>query len=146
MIQHRDDSIFNSNAQALVNPVNCVGVMGAGLAREFSRRYPGMFRDYCVACKRGELQVGVPYVWTPLHGPIIVNLPTKYHWREKSMLEGIQIGLANLMDFVVGEGIQTIAIPAIGCGLGGLPWPSVRPEIERYFAPLSVVAYVYGPK
>lgn len=112
----------------LINPVNCVGVMGAGLALKFKKRYPSMYEEYIEKCKSKEIQLGKPYVHTV--GDIkIVSFPTKNHWRNKSKLEDIDNGLKNLAVQLKCNPPKMIAIPAIGCGLGGLNWNDVRPLI-----------------
>ncbi len=143
------DDLFQSTADALVNPVNCVGVMGKGLAAQFKRRYPANYREYAVACCRGEVRIGSMFTTTleaggrTLH---LVNFPTKGHWRDPSDLNFIRLGLADLQRVVDDRGIRSIAIPALGCGLGGLDWPAVRELIIAAFFVADVDAVLYPPQ
>lgn len=149
MIQLLQGDILRSNAQALVNTVNCVGFMGRGIALQFKRAFPENFRVYERACRHGELEPGrmLVYATGQLTGPkFIVNFPTKRHWRSKSRIEDIDAGLVALVADVQRLGIRSIAIPPLGCGLGGLDWREVRPRIERAFAPLTEVqVLIYEP-
>ena len=134
--------------EALVNPVNCLGVMGRGLALRFKQLYPENFRAYADACQRGEVRPGRMFVFeTGLDYPrYIVNFPTKAHWRDASRLEDIEAGLAALVKEVRNRGIRSIAIPALGCGLGGLEWDEVRPLLESALAEIADVrAVVFRP-
>ena len=134
--------------EALVNPVNCIGVMGRGLALRFKELYPDNFRAYAAACQRGEVQPGRMFVFeTGLDYPrYILNFPTKAHWRDASRLEDIEAGLAALAEEVRVRGIRSIAIPALGCGLGGLEWSEVRPKVKATLAGLAgVKAVVFCP-
>lgn len=146
-------NILDSGAAALVNPVNCVGVSGAGLAKAFALRYPRWAAAYKVAAKRGEIRIG--HVWrhaadVAFDAPLIYALPTKQHWREPSRLEDVAAGLRSLpADVVCGEFKPlSIAIPAVGCGLGGLDYRDVRPLIvaaaER-MERAGVTVYLYPP-
>jgi O-acetyl-ADP-ribose deacetylase (regulator of RNase III) len=141
MIEVTRGDLLAADADALVNPVNCVGVMGKGLAAQFKSAYPANFRAYAAACKRSELAPGrMLVVETGTTKPRwIVNFPTKRHWRDKSLLEDIDAGLAALVADVRRLDMTSIAIPPLGCGLGGLDWADVRPRIERAFASLPDV-------
>ena len=121
--------IFQEDADALVNPVNCVGVAGRGLAREFRERYAENHMTYRDACLRGEVQPGRMLVHeTGQDSPrFIVNFPTKRHWRDGSSLEDIELGLKALQQEVMWRGIRTLAVPALGCGLGELRWAEALP-------------------
>ena len=149
MIQYVTGDIFNSNVQALVNPVNTVGVMGKGLALQFKKKYPDNFKEYAKACKNGELTIGKMFVYTENqlnNKKIIINFPTKISWREKNKLEYIIEGLKNLYVTVKRLNIYSIAIPPLGCGLGGLLWEDVKKEIEKVFINDSeIIAFVYIP-
>lgn len=118
--------IFDSDADVLVNPVNCVGVMGAGLAKEFKRRFPGMFLEYERACINGKLVLGTPRWHIAGGSPVwVVSFPTKYDWREKSSMQSIVNGLLALGDQILElaehrRSINKIALPLLGAGLGGL--------------------------
>ncbi len=134
MIRYRTGDILDEDAEALVNTVNCVGVMGRGLALQFKKAWPDNFRAYAAACRRHEVRPGRMFVYdtghvTPPH--YIINFPTKRHWRDKSRIEDIEAGLAALVTEVHSRGIRSIAVPALGAGLGGLTWLEVRPRIEH---------------
>ena len=135
------DSIFESDSEAIVNPVNCVGVSGAGLAKQFAQRYPKNDRLYREACKDNRVQPGRGLITeTCRQSPrFIVNFPTKRHWRDRSRLSDIQLGLRNLHRELLRRDIRSIALPALGAGLGGLPWPDVRDLIEREFGNQSAI-------
>lgn len=142
MIRYSNTSIFSTNTEALVNPVNCVGTMGKGLALAFSRRYPKMIDGYREACKSGDLQVGKCWTW---HGPrTIVCLPTKRHWMEQSTMDYVQRGLVSLVAVIIGREIQSVAVPMLGCGLGGLRWPEVRPLIVGALEPVDCDVVILG--
>ena len=132
-VSYTDSSIFETDAEAIVNPVNCVGVSGAGLAKEFARHYPENDRVYREACKEGRVMPGRGVITeTGIDGPVyIVNFPTKRHWRDESRLSDIELGLGNLRRELLRRRIRSIALPALGAGLGGLGWPEVRELIER---------------
>ena len=139
MIRFAKGNIFDSGCEALVNPVNCVGVMGKGLALQFKQRFPANFASYAQACRTGELVPGFVHTFhTGLPQPSrIVNFPTKRHWRDPSRLDDIADALHSLNIEVCIERIRSIAIPPLGCGLGGLPWPDVRALILRHMASLD---------
>ena len=137
-------NIFDEPVEALVNPVNLSGVMGAGLALRFKELYPGNVGAYVRACGTGRLRLGRVHVYeTGLpHPSFIINFPTKRHWLDPSRLEDIDAGLEALVSEVKWHHIQSIAVPALGCGLGGLRWEDVLPFIERAFARLPHVQTV----
>ncbi len=138
-------NILCADVEAIVNPVNCVGVMGRGLAAQFKRAYPANFTSYELACKRGEVAPGKMHVFATgqLTNPrYIVNFPTKRHWRDQSRIEDIEAGLTALVTEVSARGITSIAIPPLGCGLGGLDWSDVRPLIEQACARMPDVRTV----
>ena len=128
-------SIFDLDVEALVNPVNCVGVSGAGLAKEFALRYPDNDRLYKQACAYGRVTPGRGLITeTGTESPrYIVNFPTKRHWRNPSRIEDIETGLANLHRELRRRSIRSVAIPALGAGFGGLKWHKVRQLIDREF-------------
>ena len=131
-IELRSGDIFKADAEAIVNTVNCVGIMGRGIALQFKKAYPANFREYEAACKAGEVQPGRMFVhetgkFTPR---FIVNFPTKRHWKGKSRIEDVESGLLALADEIKARAIKSIAIPPLGAGLGGLDWDDVRPRIE----------------
>lgn len=142
MIELTTGDILEANAEALVNTVNCDGFMGRGIAAQFKRVFPTNFRAYEQACKRGEMQVGRMLITTThsdRNPKWIINFPTKRHWRNKSRLEDIEAGLVSLVDDIRRLDIRSIAIPPLGCGLGGLDWTDVRPRIERALGALPEV-------
>ncbi len=137
-IVHRHADLFTSRVVALVNPVNCVGVMGRGLALSFARQYPEILRPYKAACHSGDLRPGRVMIHRLAHrlscDPVyIIHFPTKRHWRDPSRIDDIQNGLHDLAARCDGGAISSIAVPPLGCGLGGLPWPAVRTLIQQSF-------------
>ena len=150
MIEYTSGDILQCEADALVNTVNCVGVMGRGIALQFKNVYPENFKAYEAACKREAVQPGRMFVFETgqLTLPrFIINFPTKRHWRGKSRIEDIDAGLVDLVNVIRDKGIRSIAIPPLGAGLGGLDWNEVRPRIERALAELAEVrVLVFEPK
>jgi len=150
MIEFTSGDILRSEAEALVNTVNCVGVMGRGIALQFKNAYPDNFKAYAAACRRGEVQPGRMFLFETGQLTLphyIVNFPTKRHWRGKSRMEDIVAGLTALAELIRTKGIRSIAIPPLGSGLGGLDWAEVRPRIEAGLRPLAgVQVFVYEPK
>ena len=149
MLRIISGNILASDAEALVNTVNCVGVMGRGVALQFKRAYPDNFKQYEKACKRGEVSPGRMLVVqnTELTGPrYIINFPTKRDWKSKSRIEDIELGLDALVEALRLRSIHSVAIPPLGCGLGGLDWKDVRPRIERAMSSLpDVEVILYEP-
>lgn len=149
MIEVTQGDILRANADAIVNTVNCVGFMGRGIAAQFKRAYPDNFRVYEAACKRGDVQPGRMLVYE-LAGEtlprFIINFPTKRHWRTNSRIDDISSGLRALIAEIGSRGIRSIAVPPLGCGLGGLDWADVRPLIETAFADVpDVRVLLYEP-
>ena len=116
MVKVLTGNLFESNAQTLVNTVNCVGVMGKGVALEFKKRFPDMFDDYEKRCQRHEVKLGRPYLYKRLVPPWILNFPTKDHWRSVASLEAIVEGLKYLLQHHKEWGITSMAVPPLGCG------------------------------
>jgi O-acetyl-ADP-ribose deacetylase (regulator of RNase III) len=149
MIRNAQGDILKAEAEALVNTVNCVGVMGRGIALQFRKAFPDNFKAYAAACKRGEVHPGRMFIveTEQLTGPrYIINFPTKRHWRGKSRMADIEAGLTALVGEVRTRRIRSIAIPPLGSGLGGLDWSEVRPLIERAFAALpEIEVLLYEP-
>ncbi len=152
MIKYMEQKdIFDSTADALVNPVNCVGTMGKGLAKQFKDRFPECVPPYEEACARESLTPGelmlVPTSDQPdFFGsarPAVILFPTKKHWRGKSQLKWIEAGLQHLKRSYRDWGIQSVAMPQIGCGLGGLNWEDVKRIIERLFSQEELLVYLY---
>lgn len=147
MIVERKGDILTTRAEALVNTVNCVGVMGKGLARQVREAFPEVDRAYREDCLRGCYQPGGVRAYKTMPGSFwIVNLATKNHWRHPSRIEWIRTGLKNLLDFIRQHQIKSVAIPPIGCGNGGLDWAEVKPLIlETFRGEEEVRVEVWGP-
>lgn len=137
--------LFASRAQTLVNAVNCVGVMGKGLALEFKKRFPQMFDDYVERCQRKQVRLGEPYVFRNQAGTIVVNFPTKGHWRLSSRLIDIELGLDYFVAHYADWGVSSVAFPALGCGNGGLDWAGVEPVMYGKLRDLPIPVEVYAP-
>src|SRR3989442_11662912 len=145
MIEYKKGDILQEDVEALVNTVNCVGIMGRGIALQFKNAYPENFEAYELACRREEVQPGRMFIFETgqLTNPkYIVNFPTKRHWRGKSRMEDIDAGLRSLAAVVRERSIRSIAIPPLGSGLGGLKWGDVRPHIEAAFRDLDDVRVI----
>ncbi|OPY88470.1 MAG: RNase III inhibitor [Syntrophus sp. PtaU1.Bin208] len=149
MIEFKRGDILREDVEALVNTVNCVGIMGRGIALQFKNAYPDNFKEYVIACKNGKLQPGRMFVHETgqLTNPRwIVNFPTKRHWRGKSRMEDIESGLKDLVETIRRIPIHSIAIPPLGSGLGGLNWAEVKPRIEAALRSLpDVHAVIFEP-
>ncbi|MDI6752079.1 MAG: macro domain-containing protein [bacterium] len=137
--------IFKSKSQTLVNTVNCVGIMGKGLALEFKKQFPDMFKEYEVQCRQGEIQLGKPYLYKSLIPPWILLFPTKEHWRSVSNISNIEKGLRYLEENYQEWGITSLAVPPIGCGLGQLDWKIVGRTLYRHLARLKIPVELYAP-
>jgi len=148
MITFTQGNLLEARVEALVNTVNTVGVMGKGIALMFKERFAENFRRYAAACKAREVQTGKMFV-TPVHeldGPRwIVNFPTKQHWRSPSRLEWVQEGLQDLRRFLLEQHIQSVAIPPLGAGNGGLEWAKVREQITQTLGDLDIEILVFEP-
>jgi O-acetyl-ADP-ribose deacetylase (regulator of RNase III) len=148
MISEETGSLLDSPADALVNTVNTAGVMGKGLALQFKQAFPANFRAYQAACRHGEVRLGRMFVYEPgVPGQprYLVNFPTKGHWRDRSSLEGVREGLADLRRLVLDRCITSIAVPPLGCGNGGLDWRDVRPLIDEALGDLPGVRVLLYP-
>jgi len=151
-INFESDNLFDTDAEAIVNTVNCVGVMGKGVALEFKKRWPENYKAYKKACDSGTLRPGKLLVFdrrSLLSSPLprfLINFPTKDHWRSKSKIEYITEGLDRLAEEIERHGISSIAIPPLGCGNGGLEWIEVRPIIVAKLSHLTdVTIHIHGP-
>ncbi len=150
MIRFTTGNILAEDAEALVNTVNCVGVMGRGIALQFKKAFPENFRVYAEACRHGEVRPGHMFVFetgTLTNPRYIINFPTKRHWRGNSRVEDIEAGLEDLVTVIRQRDIHSIAMPPLGSGLGGLDWNVVRACIEnrlRGFNDLDVVVFEPG--
>ncbi|MBK4729312.1 macro domain-containing protein [Oxynema sp. CENA135] len=142
MIEFKQGNLLKENTEALVNTVNCVGVMGKGIALQFKRAFPENFHIYKKACEIGEVQIGKMLVFSTgnlFYPRYIINFPTKRHWRNKSKISDIKLGLESLVLEVRRYQIQSIAIPPLGCGNGGLDWSQIKPIIVDTLAELTDV-------
>ena len=150
MIRYKTGDILAEDAEALVNTVNCVGVMGRGIALQFKKAFPENFREYADACEHKGVQPGRMFVFETgqLTNPrYIINFPTKRHWRANSRIEDIESGLQALAELIRQRGIRSIAVPPLGCGLGGLDWLEVRPRIEETLRGVNdLAAVVFEPE
>ena len=148
-IEYATGNLLDADADALVNAVNTVGVMGKGIAVQFRQAFPANYAAYKTVCAQGGLSPGMMFITSTsaLAPPYyIVNFPTKRDWRAKSTLEDIDAGLIALAEDVQAKNIRSIAVPALGCGNGGLDWDDVRPRIEATFAALpSVHVFLFIP-
>jgi len=142
-------NLLEADTQALVNTVNTVGVMGKGIALQFKERFPINFKIYAAECKKGEMKVGKMLVVkeNTLNGEIIIiNFPTKTEWFKKSQYDYIEEGLKDLARVIEEYKIQSIAIPPLGCGNGGLKWDKVKPLMDKYLGHFSnVTIKIYEP-
>ena len=142
-------NLLEADVEAVVNAVNTEGVMGKGIALQFRNAYPDNYEAYRWACEANDVKPGRMFVFlrqsltNPRH---IINFPTKRHWKAKSRMEDIESGLTALVSDVRRLGIRSIAVPALGCGLGGLPWPEVQRRMRDAFEQLPKVRWlVYEP-
>ena len=138
-------NIFESKAKTLVNTINCVGIMGKGIALEFKVRYPQMFENYLELCKQGKVKPGIPYFYNDLYGNSILNFPTKDHWRSPSKLSYIVDGLNWFRSHYKEYNIESIAFPPLGCGNGGLKWDLVGPIMYTMLKDLPLNIEIYAP-
>lgn len=149
MIKFAQGDLLNSDAEALVNTVNCVGIMGRGIALQFKKMYPDNFRAYATACAVGDLVPGKMFVFETgemTNPKYIINFPTKRHWKGNSKIEDIELGLKALRGVIKRLGIKSIALPPLGSGLGGLPWQTVRNRIVESLETMQDIdVVVYEP-
>jgi O-acetyl-ADP-ribose deacetylase (regulator of RNase III) len=145
MIHFTKGDMFDLDVDVRVNTVNCKGVMGAGVALAFKNRYPDMFLEYRDACIAGEIRPGKMYVWRSAPRDWVINFPTKRHWREKSRYEDILSGLDALRDYLKEFPGVRVALPALGCGNGGLDWGRVAPMISDRLGNLDAQIFVFEP-
>jgi O-acetyl-ADP-ribose deacetylase (regulator of RNase III) len=141
----RNGNIFNSSASALVNPVNCVGTAGAGLALAFKRRFPFQTAEYARQCRAGNIRIGRVTVIRRAQDRSMICFPTKQHWKDSSNLPDIELGLIALRKAILENDFDGVAVPALGCGLGGLDWEDVRPLIFHHLSNLNTPIEVYEP-
>ncbi len=149
MIHLVSGNLLEAQTEALVNTVNCVGVMGKGIALRFKQAFPDNFKDYVNACEKGKVRIGKMFVHSThrMFPPqYIINFPTKRHWKAKSRIEDIEQGLEDLVKVIKEMGIESIAVPALGSGLGGLNWEEVKSRIKVAFKGVQDVdVLLYDP-
>jgi uncharacterized protein YwgA/O-acetyl-ADP-ribose deacetylase (regulator of RNase III) len=145
MVTVKVGDMFQSQAQTWVNTVNCVGVMGKGVALKFKERFPDMYKDYFERCKAGQVKLGRPYLYKRVVPPWILNFPTKEDWRSVSRLDAIEEGLCYLEAHYREWGIESLAVPPLGCGQGQLEWRVVGPTLYRYLIRLEIPVELYAP-
>lgn len=145
MIKVLVGDMFESKAQTIVNTVNCVGIMGKGIALGFKKRFPNMFKDYVERCKERKVKLGEPYLYKRLTPPWILNFPTKEHWRSVSKLTDIVQGLEYIRRKYKEWGIASLAVPPLGCGQGQLEWRVVGPTLYRNLNQLDIPIELYAP-
>lgn len=150
MLEYCQGDLLAANVAALVNPVNCVGVMGKGLALQFRQTFPTNYQAYVKACRAGEVRLGTMFVFVETRDEqptTIINFPTKQHWKQQSNLLDIATGLNDLIAQLRLRSIASIAVPALGCGYGGLAWVEVAPLIINAFECLPTVQVkLYRPQ
>lgn len=145
MIRLTRGNLVQADAEALVNTVNCVGVMGKGIALQFKHAFPDNFDAYKRACRNHEVTLGRMFIVPTsrmMNPKYIINFPTKPHWKMKSQFSSIESGLTNLIHEIRRLGITSIAVPALGCGNGGLTWSDVAPMIKSAFAKVPEVQVI----
>lgn len=145
MVKVLRGDIFKSKAHTLVNTVNCVGIMGKGLALEFKKRYPDMFKEYVQFCRKGMIKLGKPHLFKRTVLPWILMFPTKQDWRSVSRLSDIKAGMRYLLLNYKEWGIESIAVPPLGCGLGELEWRIVGKTLYRLLGQLQIPVELYAP-
>ncbi len=145
MVKVQIGDLFESKAQTLVNTINCVGVMGKGIALEFKKRFPDVYSDYVARCEHRQVKLGQPYLYKSLVHQWILNFPTKDHWRMATKLEDIIRGLEYLLANYKKWEIASLAVPPLGCGQGQLEWRVVGPTLYRYLTKIGVPVELYAP-
>ncbi len=146
-------NILESNIAVIINPVNTVGVMGKGLALQFKQKFPTNYKIYKEACKNKTIDIGKLLLVSNFNNEsnlerkkFVINFPTKKHWRNPSKIEYIEEGLKDLVRIIEAEKFESMAIPALGCGLGGLEWEDVKLLVEKYLGSLEgIEIIVYEP-
>ena len=145
MIEVVIGDILESKAQTLVNTVNCVGIMGKGIALAFKKRFPDMYKDYIGRCKLGQVILGQPYLYRRREEPWILNFPTKEHWRSVASLDAMIRGMRYLLERYKEWGITSLAVPPLGCGEGQLEWRVVGPTLYRYLKQMDIPVTLHAP-
>lgn len=145
MFQFVQGDLFESGCDALVNPINCTPAMGKGLALEFRRRFPGLYGQHVKLANAGFIQPGQLTVFQG-EGPIIIGLPTKRHWRDHSRLQDVALGVRAVRRLLeANPAVRSVAIPALGCGLGGLKWGDVKAVLLRELEGVSARIVIFPP-
>jgi len=145
MIEVVIGDILESKAQTLVNTVNCVGIMGKGIALAFKKQFPDMYKDYIRRCKLGQVKLGQPYLYRRIEKPWILNFPTKEHWRSIASLDAIVRGMQYLLEHYKEWGITSLAVPPLGCGEGQREWRVVGPTLYRYLKQMDIPVTLHAP-
>lgn len=140
-----DRNILESKAQTLINTVNCIGVMGKGIALQLKKKFPDMYQDYLSRCQRGLVKLGQPYLYRRPDKPWIINFPTKDHWRSMASIDAIIKGMQYLLNHYKEWGITSIAVPPLGCGEGQLEWRVVGPTLYRHLKQMDIPTELYAP-
>ena len=150
MLEYKTGNIFEDNTEAIVNTVNCVGIMGRGIALQSKKLYPENYKAYEKACKAGLVVPGKMFVYETNridYPRFIINFPTKRHWRQNSLIEDIAAGMLDFIRIITEYHIKSVALPPLGCGNGGLSWEVVRPLLETSLSSLSDVdCHIYAPQ
>ena len=148
MIEYKNGDILREDVEAIVNTVNCVGIMGRGLALQFKNKFPQNFKEYQLACTNKEVQLGKMFVHQTgqlINPKYIINFPTKGHWRQNSKIDDISNGLDDLITIIEKYSIKSIAIPPLGSGLGGLDWKMVKKLIEEKLKNINCTVILFEP-
>jgi len=143
MLEIKKGNIFQTTCEALVNPVNCMGVMGKGLAYEFRLRYPDLYQEYKKQCEKNQIQIGKLWIYKAKDGKVIVNFPTKYHWKYPSKIEYLEKGLKNFVEIYKQEGITSIAFPVLGSENGKIPLQVALNVMKMYLQNLDLKIEIY---
>jgi len=142
MLTYKRTGLLEANTQTLVNTVNCVGVMGKGIAKAFKQREPNMFTAYKRICDDKLLEPGKLWLWRGSE-QWVLNFPTKRHWRSPSKIEWVESGLDKFVQTFEAQGVTEIAFPKLGCGNGGLEWEEVKLLMERYLSDLPIPVFIH---
>ena len=145
MVKVLQGNLFETKMQTIVNTVNCVGVMGKGIALEAKKQFPDMYKDYIRICNKNELKLGRPYLYRRLIPPNILIFPTKDHWRSVARIRDIEEGLQYLLSNYKQWGITSMAVPPLGCGEGQLEWRVVGRTLYRYLSKMDIPIELYAP-
>ena len=149
-MNYTQGNILESDAEVIINPVNTVGVMGKGLALQFKKKFPKNYKIYKEACQNNAIDVGKLLLVDESNlteRKFIINFPTKKHWRNASKIEYIEEGLRDLVKIIKANTFESMAIPALGCGLGGLDWEDVKLLLEKYLRDIETIEItVFEPK